>query len=102
MADKTVEQRQTQLSSFWSNGPGPAGVMLPPTIGMINHDPSRKQNPAWSLGLKLGSSLLGNPQSPGPIYAIPGGMTAKGPKPNVAYSIKGRTKLIGEYWHSNS
>lgn len=33
--NKTVEQRQQQLSSFWENGPGPAGVMLPPTIGMF-------------------------------------------------------------------
>jgi hypothetical protein len=28
---KTVEQRQAQLSSYWDNGPGPTAYMLPPT-----------------------------------------------------------------------
>ncbi|OXA64090.1 outer dense fiber protein 3B [Folsomia candida] len=92
--NKTVEQRQQQLSSFWENGPGPAGVMLPPTIGMVGHDPSRKQNPAYSLGLKLPSVLIRKGNGPGPIYAIPKGMTAKGPDTQVAASLKSRTKVI--------
>jgi len=93
MADKTVEQRQQQLSSFWDTGPGPAGVMLPPLVGMIDHDKTRHQNPAYSLGLKLGSANRLGVTGPGPAYLIPKGMTAKGPDPQLYATLKSRTKV---------
>lgn len=74
---------------------GPTAYMLPPTVGKINHDKTRKENPAWSMGLKLESQLIIN-RGPGPIYNIPNGMTAKGPKPQLYATIKSRTKIPGE------
>lgn len=77
-------------------GPGPA-YLLPPTVGYVGHDETRKRNPAYSFGLALKSVLLGNPQSPGPVYLIPKGMTAKGPDGQPAYSLGLRTRIIGNY-----
>jgi len=90
--DKTVEQRQEQLKFLSFTGPGPTAYMLPPTVGKINHDKTRKENPAWSMGLKLESQLIVN-RGPGPIYMIPDGQTAKGPKPQLYATIKSRTKI---------
>jgi len=90
--DKSVEQRQEQLSSFWANGPGPTAYMLPPTIGKIGHDKTRTEAPAFSIGEKLASRLIVD-RGPGPIYLIPNGMTAKGPKPQMYATIKSRTKI---------
>lgn len=97
MASKSVEERQKQLSSFWDNGPGPAGVMLPPTVGYIGHDKTRRQNPAFSLGLQLPSTLIMKGNGPGPIYAIPKGQTAKGTDLGRAFSIRGQTKVIENF-----
>jgi len=90
-----AKPEQKEPLSSWYVGPGPATVMLPPTIGMINHDPSRKQMPAYSLGLKLGMTRWDKTMSPGPIYGIPEGMTAKGPKPHLEASLKSRTIIKG-------
>jgi len=76
-----------------TKGPGPA-YLLPPTVGYVGHDSSRRRNPAYSIGLMLNATKWGNPQSPGPIYAIPKGMTAKGPDGQPAYSVSGRNKGI--------
>jgi len=97
MATKTAEERKTQLSSFWDNGPGPAGVMLPPTVGYIDHDKTRKQMPAYSLGLQLPSTLIRKGNGPGPIYAIPQGMTAKGQDLGRMYTIRPKTKVIENF-----
>jgi len=88
-----AEKKEKKLSSFWDTGPGPAGVMLPPTIGYIDHDKTRHQGPAYSLGLKLDSGIIGKGVGPGPAYLIPKGLIAKGPDPNIWASIKSRTKL---------
>jgi len=95
--NKTAEERKAQLSSFWDRGPGPAGVMLPPTIGYIDHDKTRKQMPAYSLGLQLPSTLIQKGNGPGPIYAIPYGMTAKGQDLGRAYTIRPKTKVIENF-----
>ena len=39
------------------NGPGPAKYKLPGTTGYINHDGTRKKNPAYSLGKRFGSNV---------------------------------------------
>ncbi|CAL8138146.1 unnamed protein product [Orchesella dallaii] len=75
-------------------GPGPAAVNLPPTVGYVGHDETRKRNPAYSLGLKLGSTLIQTKKSPGPIYLIPKGMTAKGPDGSPAYTLRPKTKSV--------
>jgi len=84
------EARRERLRG--EKGPGPTAYMLPPTVGYANHDSSRKRNPAYSIGLMLAAHKWGNPQSPGPIYAIPKGMNAKGPDGQPAYSIQSRYK----------
>jgi hypothetical protein len=94
--NKSVEDRQKQLSSFWDNGPGPAGVMLPPTVGYMNHDMTRKQMPAYSLGLQLPSTLIRKGNGPGPVYQLPKGMTAKGQDLGRAFTMRPKTKVIGE------
>jgi len=71
-------------------GPGPTAYMLPPTVGYKGHDSSRKRNPAYSIGLLYDAYKWGNPQSPGPIYNLPKGMTAKGPNGDPAYTIVSR------------
>jgi len=93
--NKTVEERRKQLSSFWDNGPGPAGVMLPPTVGYVNHDMTRKQMPAYSLGLSLPSTLIVKGNGPGPIYSLPKGMTAKGQDLGRAFTMRPTYKVIG-------
>lgn len=89
-------------SSYFDSGPGPAGVMLPPTVGFIDHDKTRKQMPAYSLGLKLKSTLVGSGLSPGPAFVIPAGMTAKGPSGAPAYTMRMKTKVIGKAHSENS
>ena len=63
------------------------------SLGMVNHDKTRKQNPAYSLGQKLPTTLLGS--GPGPTHLIPAGMTAKGPAPKLEATIKSRTRVNG-------
>jgi len=87
--------RKKRLGCYASRGPGPATVNLPPTVGMINHDKTRTQAPAYSLGLKLRSSLIGDTRTPGPNYLIPQGMTSKGPGGSPAYTLRARTKIFG-------
>jgi len=89
--DKTVEQRQAQLSSLWNVGPGPAVVNLPPTVGYANHDTSRKRNPAYSMASRYPSHLKA--MGPGPIYAIKKGLTAKGEDPQLYATLKSRVTL---------
>jgi hypothetical protein len=64
-------------------------------VGKINHDKTRKENPAWSLGLKLASRLVVD-RGPGPIYLIPKGMTSKGPETQLGATLKSRTRVNGE------
>jgi len=97
MANVSVEERRQKLSSYWDNGPGPAGVMLPPTVGYINHDMTRKQNPAYSLGLQLPSTLIVKGNGPGPIYALEKGMTAKGQDLGRAFTMRPKTKVIENF-----
>jgi len=92
--NKSVEERKKQLSSFWDNGPGPAGVNLKPTVGYNDHDPSRKRMPAYSLGLQLPSTLIVKGNGPGPIYGIPQGMTAKGQDLGRAFTMRPQTRII--------
>ena len=89
MPELDPEERRARLRQ--TKGPGPA-YLLPPTVGYHNHDGTRKRNPAYSLGLMLSKHRWGNPQSPGPIYLVPKGMTAKGPDSKVAFSIISRAK----------
>jgi hypothetical protein len=89
------DDRKKRLQCYASRGPGPATVLLPPTMGMINHDKTRTQAPAYSLGLKLRSSLIANTRTPGPSYLIPQGMTSKGPGGAPAYTLRPRTKIFG-------
>lgn len=91
-----VADRQARLRQ--ETGPGPTAYMLPPTVGYAGHDETRKRNPAYSFGLQLKSVLLAYPQSPGPIYLIPKGMTAKGPDGRPAYSLGLKTRIIGTYY----
>jgi len=90
-----VEMKKEVKSSYFDNGPGPAGVMLSPLIGFIDHDKTKRQMPAYSLGLKLPSSLVGNGVGPGPAYGIAQGLTAKGPIGVPAYTLRMRTKIMG-------
>jgi len=90
--NKTVEERRAQMSA--TTGPGPAGVYLPPTVGYINHDFTRKQMPAYSLGLQLPSTLIVKGNGPGPAYAIEKGMTAKGLDLGRAFTMRPQTKII--------
>lgn len=92
--NKTPEERKAQLSSYWDRGPGPAGVMLPPTVGFIDHDKTRKQMPAYSLGLQLPSTLIRKGNGPGPVYAIQKGLTAKGLDTGLAYTMRPKTKIL--------
>jgi len=93
MADKTVEARRQQLSSYFDRGPGPGGILLPPTVGYEHHDPSRKRNPAYSLGLKLPSTLIAKNGGIGPAYMIPKGLTAKGMSLGLAYTMRPQWRI---------
>jgi len=68
---------------------------LPPTVGYANHDFTKTRNPAYSLGLQLPSTLIRKNNGPGPIYAIPQGLTARGNKIGPSFTIRSKTKVIG-------
>lgn len=97
MGDKlSEEERKKRLLCYASRGPGPAAVNLPRLVGYNEHDYTRNRGPAYSLGLKLKSSLqVSNAKIPGPQYLIKTGLTAKGPYSSPAYSLRPRTKIIG-------
>ena len=90
------EDRKKRLLCYASRGPGPATVNLPPLVGYNNHDSTKTRGPAYSLGLKLKSSLqVHNARIPGPQYLIKTGLTAKGPYSSPAYTLRPRTKIFG-------
>jgi len=93
MGDKSEQDRRSKISCYASRGPGPAVVLLPPTVGAINHDKTRTQAPAYSLGLKLKSGF-GDSKTPGPNYLIQDGLTARGQYRAPAYSLRPRTKIF--------
>ncbi|CAK1589414.1 unnamed protein product [Parnassius mnemosyne] len=68
-------------------GPGPGAYALPPTVGYINHDPSRYRNPMYSLGAAVGfrTAALG----PGPAYRIER-VTKEGVMTSPAWSFGAR------------
>ncbi|KAM6289066.1 ciliary microtubule associated protein 1B [Aegotheles albertisi] len=68
-------------------GPGPK-YGLPSGVGFHLHDPSRSRAPAYSFGVRTGVSP--GERSPGPVYLLPPGTTAKGRAGTPAFSILGR------------
>lgn len=46
------QQRPRPRIAAMDSGPGPAVYYLPGTTGKMNHDPSRRQNPAYSFGAR--------------------------------------------------
>jgi len=90
MAEKgdAGDERRKRLLCYASRGPGP--------IYFPNINVNRPRPPAFSLGLKLKSQLIGSGLSPGPAYAIPTGATARGPHCSPKYSIVGRKEIRGD------
>jgi len=75
--------------SFYERGPGPAGYTLPGLIGKEKHAPTHRINPAYSMGLKLGSSFIPNNIGPGAgNYLVPTGVKANGKFIGYEYTIR--------------
>ncbi|NXR07651.1 ODF3A protein, partial [Semnornis frantzii] len=69
--------------------PGPK-YGLPTNVGYHFHDPSRCRAPAYSFGIRGCQQKLSC--SPGPVYLLPAGTTAKGPAGTPAFSIYSRPR----------
>ncbi|NWS44515.1 ODF3A protein, partial [Probosciger aterrimus] len=72
-------------------GPGPK-YGLPTSVGFREHDPSRDRAPAFSFGLRVEGRL--QERSPGPVYLLPPGTTARGRAGPPAYSIYSRQREL--------
>ncbi|KAM6094306.1 ciliary microtubule associated protein 1B [Chlamydotis macqueenii] len=72
-------------------GPGPK-YGLPTNVGYHLHDPSRGRAPAYSFGMR--GRQWRDERSPGPVYLLPPGTTAKGRDGIPAYSIHGRPRAL--------
>ena len=46
------QQRPRPRIAAMDSGPGPAVYYLPGTTGQLKHDPSKRQNPAYSFGAR--------------------------------------------------
>ncbi|XP_029871098.1 outer dense fiber protein 3B isoform X2 [Aquila chrysaetos chrysaetos] len=71
------------------SGPGPK-YGLPTNVGYRLHDPSRGRAPAYSFGVRTGGRQ--EDRSPGPVYLLPPGTTAKGKDGTPAFSIYSRPR----------
>ena len=79
-------------------GPGAGKYLLPTTLGLKGHDVTRKAEPAYSMGQKLGSSLIKSTEcSPGPIYFIDSPLTRNGKKEAPKYTISGRPRELSVF-----
>ena len=94
-------------------GPGPARYAMPTVCGSIGHDMRKYQYPAYSFGLKLGSSrkldlnidcqvtlynclVLKKDVSPGPAHFIDSAITYRGKDGTPQYSLYSRHKDFGK------
>ncbi|CAL1544196.1 unnamed protein product [Lymnaea stagnalis] len=71
-----------------TKGPGPNRYLLPPTIGMANHDPTRPKAPGYSFGTRYSYSYA---HGPGP-YFLERGIYNNGKDNNAGFSMYGRPK----------
>lgn len=78
-------------------GPGPARYCLPGMTGNSGHDTTKKINPAFSIGKKLGISFFKKDFGPGPSHNIDPSITRTGPVGTPRYSIAGRTKELTSF-----
>ncbi|KAM9578570.1 ciliary microtubule associated protein 1B isoform 2-T2 [Guaruba guarouba] len=69
--------------------PGPK-YGLPTSVGFLAHDPSRDRAPAFSFGLR--AEARPRERSPGPVYRVPPGSTARGRAGAPACSIYSRQR----------
>ncbi|KAM9026230.1 ciliary microtubule associated protein 1B isoform 1-T1 [Ara ararauna] len=69
--------------------PGPK-YGLPTSVGFLAHDPSRDRAPAFSFGLR--AEARPRERSPGPVYRVPPGSTARGRAGAPACSIYSRPR----------
>ena len=85
--------RKAKLSCT-ERGPGPAKYTLPGTCGLMNHDPTKHSNPAFSFGIrhKHSSTVSPTKNSPGPIYFVPPRITKHGTDGTPSFSMLGRPK----------
>ncbi|XP_003389790.1 PREDICTED: outer dense fiber protein 3-B-like [Amphimedon queenslandica] len=75
-------------------GPGPGRYTLPNLTGYQAHDVSRKLHPAYSFGLRLGTSFIKKQIGPGPAYLIDPMMTRYGRDGTAQYSLHSRHKEL--------
>lgn len=73
----------------WGTG-GPQPTEPPVLPGYRLHDPSRGRAPAYSFGVRTGGRQ--EDRSPGPVYLLPPGTTAKGKDGTPAFSIYSRPR----------
>ncbi|XP_074882845.1 ciliary microtubule associated protein 1B [Buteo buteo] len=76
------------IAALYSS-PGPK-YGLPTNVGYRLHDPSRGRAPAYSFGVRTGGRQ--EDRSPGPVYLLPPGTTAKGKDGTPAFSIYSRPR----------
>uniref|UniRef100_H3DIJ3 Outer dense fiber of sperm tails 3-like 2a n=1 Tax=Tetraodon nigroviridis TaxID=99883 RepID=H3DIJ3_TETNG len=82
--------RHRPVISARERGPGPGRYALPPTVGYVNHDVTKPNSPAYSLGSRMSSALISVDSSPGPRYRYDARMTRFGRMESPSYSILGR------------
>ncbi|XP_067133132.1 ciliary microtubule associated protein 1A-like [Centruroides vittatus] len=82
---KNTIRRAPIMAEF--NSPGPGKYMLPPTLGIVGHDFTRRRNPAYTMANrhKYKTEFI----SPGPAAYDLRNMTRLGPAANYAYTISG-------------
>ncbi|XP_064390618.1 ciliary microtubule associated protein 1A-like [Halichondria panicea] len=75
-------------------GPGPARYCMPGLTGRSGHDVTKKIQPAYTFGKRLGISFFKKDFGPGPAHFVDPSVTRSGPEGTPRYSIGSRHKEL--------
>ncbi|XP_059149201.1 outer dense fiber protein 3-like [Physella acuta] len=79
-----------------AKGPGPNHYLLPSTVGMVNHDPTRPKAPGYSFGTRYSYAYANGPG----YYYLQSGLYNNGKENKDGFTLYGRPRR--SIWENSS